>query len=51
MIEREPLLSDLPERGHTDDPRGAAVAWAVLAVGASLVTGILATVRWMAEPW
>lgn len=48
MIEGERVLSDLPVLDHADDPRGGAVAWALLAVGASLVTGILVTVRWVA---
>jgi hypothetical protein len=48
MIERETLLSDLPERGYPDDPRGGSVA---LAVAAILVTAILLTARWVAGSW
>jgi hypothetical protein len=51
MIEGEHMRSDLPKLDHTDDPRGDALAWALLAVGASLVTGILLTVRWATGAW
>jgi hypothetical protein len=51
MIERETLLSDFPEQGYPDDPRGGSVAWALLAVGAILVTTILLTARWIAGSW
>jgi hypothetical protein len=51
MIERGTLLSDLPERGYPDDPRGGSVAWALLAVAAILVTAILLTARWVAGSW
>jgi hypothetical protein len=38
----------LPELDRADDPRGKAVAWALLAVGMALVTGILLAVMWAA---
>jgi hypothetical protein len=34
MVELQDVASDLPELDRTDDPRGGAVAWALLAVGA-----------------
>ncbi|MGH3183703.1 MAG: hypothetical protein ACRDOE_17635 [Streptosporangiaceae bacterium] len=43
MIEPEHVTSDLPERDRTDDPRGGAVAWALLTVIAALVAGIVVT--------
>jgi hypothetical protein len=46
MIDPEDVESDLPELDRTDDPRGAAVAWALLAVGVVLaVVIILAVIR------
>ncbi|MGH3866532.1 MAG: hypothetical protein ACRDQ4_10420 [Pseudonocardiaceae bacterium] len=51
MIEPEHLASDLPELDRTDDPRGGAVAWALLAVGVALLAGlagILVAVMWVA---
>jgi hypothetical protein len=45
MIEREHASSDLPELDRTNDPRGAAVAWALLVVGVVLaVVTILAVI-------
>ncbi|MBV8542073.1 MAG: hypothetical protein JO063_05670 [Pseudonocardiales bacterium] len=41
MIEPEHVASDLPELDRTDDPRGGAVAWALLAVVVALVGGII----------
>ncbi|MGH7866218.1 MAG: hypothetical protein ACREP9_00975 [Candidatus Dormibacteraceae bacterium] len=41
MTEPEHTPSDLPELDRTDDPRGAAVAWALLAVGVILVVTII----------
>ncbi len=40
MIEPEHLTSHLPELDRTDDPRGGAVAWALLAVGVVLLAGL-----------
>lgn len=41
MTEPEHVASDLPELDRTDDPRGGAVAWALLAVAVALVGGII----------
>lgn len=43
--------SDLLELYRTDDPRGGAAAWALLAVGMALVSGILLAVAWAAGAW
>lgn len=51
MIEPEHLASDLPELDRTDDPRGGAVAWALLAVGVALVVGIFLAVMWVVGAW
>jgi hypothetical protein len=51
MTEPEHVASDLPELDRTDDPRGGAVAWALLAVGVVLVAGILLAVMWVAGAW
>lgn len=51
MIDSEHVESALPELDRTDDPRGGAVAWALLAVGGTLVAGILLTVMWAAGAW
>jgi hypothetical protein len=40
--------STLPKLDQTDDPRGGAVAWALLVVGAVLIGGIVRTVKWAA---
>lgn len=40
MIEPEHLASNLPELDRTDDPRGGAVAWALLTVGVVLLAGL-----------
>ena len=44
MIEPGHIESDLPQLSRKDDPRGGAVAWALLAVGAALAAGILLAV-------
>jgi hypothetical protein len=43
MIESEHIRSNRPELDRTEDPRGRAVAWALLvvAVARALVVGIL----------
>jgi hypothetical protein len=41
MIKSGYVTSDLPELDRTDDPRGGAVAWALLVVGAALVIGTI----------
>jgi hypothetical protein len=44
MIEPEDTASYLPKLDRTADPRGAAVAWALLAVGAVLAVAIILAV-------
>jgi hypothetical protein len=51
MIEPEHVAPDLPELDRRDDPRGGAVAWALLAVGVALVAGILLAVVWLTGVW
>jgi hypothetical protein len=51
MVEPEHLASDLPELDRTGDPRGSAVAWALLAVGTALVAGLLLTMTGVARVW
>jgi hypothetical protein len=46
MTEPKHIESDLPQLDRNDDPRGGAVAWALLAVGAALITGTILTVIW-----
>lgn len=46
MIEPERVVSDLQELDHTDDPRGGAVAWALLMTGA-VVIGSISAVIWV----
>jgi hypothetical protein len=46
MIEPDHIEFDLPQLDRTDDPRGGAVAWALLAVAAALVVGTLLAVVW-----
>ncbi|MGH3767980.1 MAG: hypothetical protein ACRDS0_04215 [Pseudonocardiaceae bacterium] len=38
---------DLLQLDRRDDPRGGAVAWALFAVGVTLITSILLIVTWM----
>lgn len=47
MAEPEHTDCDLPQLDRRDDPRGAAVAWALLAVGVALVAGTVLGVVWM----
>jgi hypothetical protein len=47
MIEPEHIALDLPELDRTDDPRGGAVAWALLAVGAALLAGTMVVLIWV----
>jgi hypothetical protein len=51
VIESEHVEFALPELDRTDDPRGGAVIWALLAVGVALVAGILLAVLWAAGAW
>ncbi|MGH3870554.1 MAG: hypothetical protein ACRDSR_03400 [Pseudonocardiaceae bacterium] len=44
MSESERIKAVLPELDYTDDPRGGAVAWALLVVGMALIVGILVAV-------
>jgi hypothetical protein len=46
MIEPEHIEVDLPRLDRSDDPRGGAVAWALLAVSVALVAGTLLVVIW-----
>jgi hypothetical protein len=47
MIEPDHIEFDLPQLDRMDDPRGGAVAWALLTVGATLIIGILLTAIWI----
>lgn len=42
---------DLPELCRTDDPRGGAAAWAVLAVSMAVIAGMLLAAMWAAGAW
>lgn len=46
MIEPEHVASDLPELDRSDDPSGGAAAWAVLAVGATMILCSFSAVLW-----
>jgi hypothetical protein len=45
------LKSSLPTLDQTEDPRGAAVTWALLVTGAVLIVGILLALIWTAGAW
>jgi hypothetical protein len=47
MAKLERVSSELPELDRTDETRGAAAAWALLAVGVVLIGGIIAAVIWI----
>lgn len=47
MIGPEHIESRLPQLDRNDDPRGGAVAWALLAVGAALVAGTIVAAIWL----
>jgi formate hydrogenlyase subunit 3/multisubunit Na+/H+ antiporter MnhD subunit len=51
MTEREHAAFNLPELDRTDDPRGGAVAWALLAVGVVVLGGIFLLVMWLTGVW
>ena len=51
MIKREHVESDLPDLDHTNDPRGGAIAWALLVIGVALVTTIYLAAIWVAGVW
>ncbi len=46
MIEPEHVASDLPELDRSHDPSGGAVAWALLAMGATLIFGGISAAVW-----
>lgn len=50
MSESEYAEVALPELDRLRDPRGGAVAWALLVVGAALAVGIVLAVIWAAAP-
>jgi hypothetical protein len=45
------LKSSLPTLDQTEDPRGAAVTWALLVTGAALIVAILLALNWTAGAW
>jgi hypothetical protein len=47
MTELEHVTTDLPELDRTGDPRGGAVAWALLTVSASLIAGAILALIWI----
>jgi hypothetical protein len=47
MTEPKHVSSELPELDRTDDPRGGAVAWALLTVSALLLAGAVLAVIWV----
>ncbi len=51
MIESGRVSSELPELDRTDDPRGGAVAWALLAVGMVPVAAIVLAAKWLTGAW
>lgn len=51
VIDPEHVTSALPELDRTDDPRGGAVAWALLAVAVVVVTGVVVAVLWVISAW
>ncbi len=40
---------ELPRLDRRDDPRGGAIAWALLAVGVTLITSVLLTLTWVVK--
>jgi hypothetical protein len=48
MIESGCISSELPDLDRTDDPRGGAAAWALLAVCIVLLAIIALTAMWTA---
>jgi hypothetical protein len=47
MIEPKHVSSELPDLDRTDDPRGGAVAWALLTVSALILAGAALVVIWV----
>lgn len=50
-IEPEHVRSALPELDRTDDPRGGAVAWALLIVAMVVLSGVILAVLWAIGAW
>ena len=48
VIDPKRVKLNLPQLDRTDDPRGGAVAWALLVAGVAVVAGILLTMIWAA---
>jgi hypothetical protein len=48
---RERLKSTLPKLDQTEDPRGGAVAWALLVMSAALIAGIVLALTWAVGGW
>jgi hypothetical protein len=46
MAEPLRVSPDLPELDRTDDPRGGAVAWAVLIVTTAMIAGAVVSLVW-----
>jgi hypothetical protein len=47
MTEPEHVKAALVKLDYMDDPRGGAVAWALLVVGMTLIAGILLAATWV----
>ena len=47
MTEPERVEAGLPDLDRSDDPRGGAAAWALLAVGVALLAAIVVAVIWI----
>jgi hypothetical protein len=46
MIEPKPIETNLPQVDCKDDPSGAAVAWALLAMGTALIVSTILAAIW-----
>lgn len=46
LVRPEHLESTMPKLDQTEDPRGGAVAWALLVMGAVLIAGIVLALSW-----
>jgi hypothetical protein len=51
MTEPEHVKVDLPELDRTEDPRGGAVGWALLAVGVAVAFGVFLLLKWAVGAW
>jgi hypothetical protein len=47
MIEPERVASNLPELDRSGDPSGGAAAWALLAMGVTLIFSSVSAVVWV----